>query len=125
MQTGLLIENASLSTKKVDIQLTGHSGNTIGEQQTTIPKHGTVKVPLLATIGGALGAETSGGIEIRYTGPDHGIAAYTGLVDEDAGFTASPILFERHLDPDRPTHEIVLSAPGLMLGNADTTMEFP
>jgi hypothetical protein len=121
----VLIENASLLTKNVDVQFFGHAGNMIGEQHVRLQKHGTTMVQLGSSIGGARGVETSGGMEIHYTGPDHGIAAYAGLVDEDAGFSASPVLFESHLDPARPAHEVVLSAPGLMLGNPDTAMQFP
>jgi Bacterial Ig-like domain (group 2) len=121
----VLIENASLLTKNVDVQFFGHAGNMIGEQHVRLQKHGTTMVQLGSSIGGARGVETSGGMEIHYTGPDHGIAAYAGLVDEDAGFSASPVLFESHLDPARPAHEVVLSAPGIMLGNPDPAMQFP
>ena len=29
------------------------------------------------------------------------------------------------LDPARPVHQVTFSAPGLLLGNADPSMEFP
>ena len=121
----LVLENPSLFTKQVDVQFSGHAGNTLATQQVSLSSHATTVISLSSALGNARGTETTGGIEIHYTGPDHGIAAYAGIEDGAVGYSASPILLEDHLDPDRPVHAVTLSAPGLQLGNADPTMQFP
>ena len=82
-------------------------------------------IQLSSLMGTAFGTETTGGIQLQYSGPESGVVAYAGITDETVGFSESPRLIENHLDPARPVHQVTLSAPGLLLGNADPSMEFP
>lgn len=121
----LVLENSSLARKQVSVQFTGHNGNVIANQTIQLPSHGTSVVHLSSVLGADYASETAGGIQIQYSGPDHGVVTYSGITDETVGFSASPRLFEDHLDPSRPMHQVILSAPGLLLGNADPSMLFP
>jgi hypothetical protein len=121
----LVLENSSLSPKQVDVRFSGHAGNQLAEQQFTLPSHGTSFLKFSGIFGDVRGSETTGGVDVRYTGPQYGILVYGGIVDETHGYSASPIMTEDHLDPNRPTHNVALSVPGLLLGNADPAMQFP
>ena len=121
----IVLENASMTPKQATIQFSGHTGSVLAKQQVQLPSHATNVVRLSSALSAARGAETVGGIEIHYTGPDHGVVAYAGVEDESLGYSTSPILIEDHLDPARPAHQVTLSAPGLLLGKADPEMLFP
>ncbi len=121
----LIIENSSLTEKSVAVQFSGHTGASIAKQTVQLPPHGSSMIHLSTALGASFGGETAGAVEIHYTGPESGVVAYAGITDETSGFSASPHLFEDHLDPARPVHQVTLSAPGLLLGNADPAMQFP
>ena len=121
----LVLENSSMTSKQADVLFTGHNGAQLSSQQVTLPSHSSTLLKFSAALGAARGAETIGGIEVHYSGPDHGVLAYAGILDESSGYSASPLLFEDHLDPSRPLHKVTLDAPGLLLGKADPAMLFP
>jgi len=121
----VVLENTSLHPRQASVQISGHAGNALATQQVSLPSHATALIRLSTALANARSAETAGGVEIRYTGPARGLLAYAGIEDLSVGYSASPILVEDHLDPDRPVHEVTLSAPGLLLGNADPAMLFP
>jgi hypothetical protein len=121
----LALENPSLSPKLVDVQFSGHAGNALGTQQVSLPSHATTLIPFSAAFGAVRGTETTGSVEIHYTGPEYGVIAYAGIEDDVVGYSASPVMIEDHLDPDRPVHQVTLNAPGLLLGDADPSMLFP
>lgn len=121
----LVLENSSLLPKQVTASFTGHSANQLAQRQITLASHGTTILKFSAIFGDVRGDESDGGIEIHYSGPAYGVLAYGGIVDETHGYSASPLLWEDHLDSDRPLHQIALSVPGLLLGKADPAMEFP
>lgn len=121
----LAIANSSLTQKLVAVEFSGHAGNSIAQQTVPLPPHSTSMVQLSSVLGPTFGGETAGGIEIHYSGPESGVIAYAGITDETVGFSASLHLYEDHLDPSRPVHQVTLSAPGLLLGKADPAMQFP
>jgi hypothetical protein len=121
----VVLENTSLAPRQASVQISGHTGNALATQQVSLPGHATTVIRLSTVLQGARSAETTGGIEIHYNGPEHGVVAYAGIEDNNVGYSASPVLIEDHLDPDRPVHEVTLSAPGLLLGKADPAMHFP
>jgi hypothetical protein len=121
----VVLENTSMTPKQAIVQFSGHGGNALAMQQVSLPSHATSLVRLSTALGDARGTEMAGGVEIHYAGPDHGVVAYAGIEDDTVGYSASPILIEDHLDPERPVHQVTLSAPGLLLGNADPAMLFP
>jgi hypothetical protein len=121
----LVLENPSLSPRQVDVQFSDHNGNALATQRVSLPSHATTLISFSKAFGAVRGAETTGSVEIHYTGPEYGVIAYAGIEDDAVGYSASPIMIEDHLDPDRPVHQVTLSAPGLLLGNADPAMLFP
>ncbi|MGA9672255.1 MAG: hypothetical protein WBQ94_23785, partial [Terracidiphilus sp.] len=121
----VVLENTSLYPRQASVQLSGSAGNALVTQQVSLPSHGTSVVRLSTALADARGTDKTGSVEIHYTGPDHGVVAYAGIEDDSVGYSASPILIEDHLDPERPVHDITISAPGLLLGKADPTMLFP
>ncbi|HMH13151.1 MAG TPA: hypothetical protein VK578_08595 [Edaphobacter sp.] len=121
----VVLANSSLTPKRVAVQFSGNAGNSIAQQTIQLPPHGSSMIQLSSALGSTFGGETAGGIEIHYSGPESGVIAYTGITDETTGFSASPHLYEDHLDPARPVHQVTLSAPGLLLGKADPSMQFP
>jgi hypothetical protein len=121
----LIVENSSLTQKSIAVQFSGHAGSSLAQQTVQLPPHGSTMIHLSSVLGTAFAGESAGGVEIHYSGPENGIVAYAGITDETSGFSASPHLFEDHLDPARPIHQVTLSAPGLLLGNADPAMQFP
>ena len=121
----IVLENTSLTPKQATVQFSGHAGNALATQQVSLPSHASALVRLSTALGDARGTETAGGVEIHNTGPEHGVVAYAGIEDDTVGYSASPILIEDHLDPERPVHQVTLSAPGLLLGNADPAMLLP
>ena len=64
----LVLGNSSLAQKQVAVQFSGHAGNSIGQQTVQLPSHGTSMIRLSTALGANFGAETAGGIEIRYSG---------------------------------------------------------
>lgn len=121
----VVLENTTRTEVKLEFQLLDHLGAPLARESLEIPREGAQIVRYSDLIGGNLGVEKRGGIHIQYTGPEFGVLAYEGIVDAGVGYSASPQLIEDHLDADRAVQDITASAPGVLLGKADPTMQFP
>lgn len=117
--------NSSLTTKTIQIVVSGHDGQILADTQVMLNKHAVQILHLSDILGQRNAPDKLGGIEIHYSGAQRSVVSYAGIEDEGVGYSASPFLIEDRPLPARPDHLATISAPGIMLGRPDPAMLFP
>ncbi len=117
--------NASRSIKRIRLEISDRAGKLIGYRVFTLARHETMSLRYSQLLSGVRGIDTEGGLRISYSGPAHGVLAYSAIEDASIGYSASPIFAEDSLNLTGNQQQVRMAAPGLMLGKPDPSMLFP
>ncbi len=122
------LENTGQAAATAQVAFTDAQGSPLAQKSVPLAPHATTLLSLEDMLAKVKSPTATGSINITYNGAAHGILAYEGIEDRQAGYSASPNLVEVSSDTDidpPPPGLVQLAAPGVMVGAPKPDMLFP
>lgn len=124
----LALANAAKGATSAQLLFYDEHNKELAHKTLVIASHAVALVALDEVLANVKSIDATGSVTIAYEGGAHSLLAYEGIEDRGAGYSASPMLAELSTDVETDTpaiSQVILDAPGVMVGAPDPKLLFP